>query len=330
MPAVLPTSAEMISATQTAEQQRVDLAATMDYLAERLCEFTTTGTAVAFVGVPVPAITAYFPLSCRIVTHVAAGLNPTAQLSGLPVPPNLVYKLGDGSYANINGNMPAGVYRATAVSATQLLVHDLPSTAGSVPAGSVIWHAANTAPAGYLKANGALVSRATYAVLFAAIGATFGSGDGLTTFALPDLRGQFVRGWDDARGVDAARVLGSSQADQLLVHGHPITDAGHAHSITDAGHSHVISDPGHAHAMFGGNVGRVLAPGIAGGGNFGAGPASTIDATNTANAGTGVTVASGATGIAVTGAGTGITVGNSSGAAEVRVKNVALLACIKT
>ena len=126
MPATLPTSAEMIGPAQTAAQQKVDITAVLDFLAERLCEFTTTGTAVAFVGVPVPAITAYFPLSCRIVTHVAAGLNPTVQLSGLPVPTNLVYKLGDGSLANINGNMPAGTYRGTALSATQLLVHDLP------------------------------------------------------------------------------------------------------------------------------------------------------------------------------------------------------------
>lgn len=78
-------------------------------------------------------------------------------------------------------------------------------------AGHVAFFARPTAPAGYLKANGALISRATYANLFAAIGTTFGIGDGLTTFALPDLRGEFLRGFDDARGVDIGRVLGSFQ-----------------------------------------------------------------------------------------------------------------------
>lgn len=91
---------------------------------------------------------------------------------------------------------------------------------GLNPVGTVIWHAANTAPSGYLKANGALVSRTTYAALFAAIGTTFGAGDGSTTFALPDLRGEFVRGWDDGRGVDSGRVFGSAQAGDIAGHNH--------------------------------------------------------------------------------------------------------------
>lgn len=82
------------------------------------------------------------------------------------------------------------------------------------PYGAVMWFARSTAPAGWLKANGAAVSRTAYAELFTAIGTTFGAGDGTTTFNLPDLRGEFVRAWDDAKGTDAGRVFGSSQADQ--------------------------------------------------------------------------------------------------------------------
>ncbi len=89
-------------------------------------------------------------------------------------------------------------------------------------AGEVCWFARATAPAGFIKANGAAVSRTAYAALFAAIGTTFGVGDGSTTFALPDLRGEFVRGWDDARGVDAARALGSAQPDLLKSHTHTV------------------------------------------------------------------------------------------------------------
>jgi len=84
-------------------------------------------------------------------------------------------------------------------------------------AGHVAFFARATAPAGYLKANGALISRATYANLFSAIGTTFGVGDGATTFALPDLRGEFIRGFDDARGIDTGRVLGSAQLGTLQV-----------------------------------------------------------------------------------------------------------------
>jgi microcystin-dependent protein len=91
-----------------------------------------------------------------------------------------------------------------------------------VPAGTVIYHAAATAPTGYLKANGAVVSRTTYAALFAAIGTLYGAGDGSTTFKLPDLRGQFLRGFDDGAGVDTGRVLGSSQDDAFQGHKHPV------------------------------------------------------------------------------------------------------------
>ncbi len=80
------------------------------------------------------------------------------------------------------------------------------------PTGAVIYHAANTAPTGFIKANGATVSRSTYADLFSAIGTTFGVGDGSTTFQLPDLRGEFLRGWDDSRGADSGRSFGSYQS----------------------------------------------------------------------------------------------------------------------
>jgi microcystin-dependent protein len=87
-------------------------------------------------------------------------------------------------------------------------------------AGAVMPYARNTAPSGWLKANGALISRTTYATLFAAIGTTFGAGDGSTTFAVPDLRGEFLRGWDDGRGIDTGRVFGSAQTDDFKAHAH--------------------------------------------------------------------------------------------------------------
>lgn len=86
---------------------------------------------------------------------------------------------------------------------------------GMVPSGAVLYFAGRTAPAGWLKANGAAVSRTTYAALFAAIGTTYGAGDGSTTFNLPDLRGEFMRGWDDGRGIDRGRAFGSAQGDAI-------------------------------------------------------------------------------------------------------------------
>jgi microcystin-dependent protein len=94
------------------------------------------------------------------------------------------------------------------------------SSASGVKAGTVAFFAANSTPPGWLKANGATISRAAYAALFAAIGTTYGAGDGSTTFALPDCRGEFLRGLDDGRGVDAGRGIGTSQADQIKSHSH--------------------------------------------------------------------------------------------------------------
>lgn len=93
---------------------------------------------------------------------------------------------------------------------------------GMVPSGTVLYFAGQTAPAGWLKANGAAVSRTAYAALFAAIGTTYGLGDGRSTFNLPDLRGEFIRGWDDGRGVDTPRPMGSAQVDAVRQHYHGI------------------------------------------------------------------------------------------------------------
>ena len=86
---------------------------------------------------------------------------------------------------------------------------------GIIPSGAVMYFAGRTAPSGWLKANGAAVSRTTYAALFAAIGTTYGAGDGRSTFNLPDLRGEFLRGWDDGRGIDSGRAFGSAQSDAI-------------------------------------------------------------------------------------------------------------------
>jgi microcystin-dependent protein len=56
--------------------------------------------------------------------------------------------------------------------------------------------------------------------LFANIGTTFGTGNGSTTFNIPDLRGEFIRGWANARSVDTGRAFGSFQADELKAHTH--------------------------------------------------------------------------------------------------------------
>jgi microcystin-dependent protein len=102
----------------------------------------------------------------------------------------------------------------------------------SNPAGSIITFAGSSAPVGYLVCDGQAVDRTTYSVLFGVIGTTFGVGDGSTTFNVPDLRGEFIRGWDDGRGIDSGRAFASTQNSANLQHSHNLTDPGHVHTGT--------------------------------------------------------------------------------------------------
>lgn len=85
-----------------------------------------------------------------------------------------------------------------------------------VPVGAIFQLFRDTPPSGFLECNGAAISRSTYASLFGQIGTMFGAGNGSTTFNLPDLRGEFLRGWDHGRGIDDGRGMGSWQPGTLV------------------------------------------------------------------------------------------------------------------
>jgi microcystin-dependent protein len=114
---------------------------------------------------------------------------------------------------------------ATSASAAPKSYIDALLLAG-LPPGVIFPYASSATPVGFLECNGAAVSRTTYAALFAAIGTTFGSGDGSTTFNVPDLRGEFMRFYDHGRGVDSGRVFGSAQSDATKDHTHNETGGG--------------------------------------------------------------------------------------------------------
>lgn len=78
-------------------------------------------------------------------------------------------------------------------------------------------------PTNYLPCNGAAVSRTTYSNLFNLLNIAYGSGNGSTTFNVPDFRGLFPRGKDDGRGIDPNRSLGSFQDMSIQSHSHFIS-----------------------------------------------------------------------------------------------------------
>jgi microcystin-dependent protein len=186
------------------------------------------------------------------------------------------------------------------------------SSGDQMPVGSVVHFPGTSAPTGFLKSNGALLNRVSFARLWAyaqasgnlvtdaawlaangPIGA-FSQGDGSTTFRIPDLRGEFLRGFDDGRGADAGRGIGTFQDGQLLSHGHAITDPTHAHGVA---------------------------------GNNG-GTAGIVATYNVANDTAYFLQTGGTNQINTAASSTGITIANTGGA-ENRPRNIALLACIK-
>ena len=200
----------------------------------------------------------------------------------------------------------------------------------TIPVGSIFKFPCTTAPTGFLIANGQLLSRSLYPNLYSfaagsgnivsdsawtagAYGA-FSSGDGSTTFRLPQLGGYFLRSLDNGNGIDPSRTLGTVQSSQNLTHNHTASV-----SITDPGHSHTagVNDPGHVHTTYptgpnGGSGGYTL-------NGFQTTPQTTVSAVTNIS----VTNYPNSTGISSAAA-----IANSGGG-ESRPINIAVLTCIK-
>lgn len=136
-------------------------------------------------------------------------------------------------------NTEAGT-RSTADNTLQTNINNEATTRGTAITGlqnnisseiaSVVFFAMSTPPTiaspgtgGWLECNGAsFVTTGIYANLYAKIGITYG-GTVNVSFQVPDLRGEFIRGWDDGRGVDTGRTFGSWQVDAFKSHTHTYT-----------------------------------------------------------------------------------------------------------
>jgi microcystin-dependent protein len=117
----------------------------------------------------------------------------------------------------------------------------------SAPAGAIEAYAGSTAPTGWLLSFGQAVSRTTYANLFAVISTTYGSGDGSTTFNLPDMRGRAVAGVDNMGGTDAGRLsISNTLGTTTGAETHTLSSAEMpSHTHTQDSHNHTQN--AHAH-----------------------------------------------------------------------------------
>ncbi|MEY9332929.1 microcystin-dependent protein [Pseudomonas protegens] len=102
------------------------------------------------------------------------------------------------------------------VTYTKAEIEALLKNMSALPVGAMVPFPKGTVPAGFLEVDGSVQSAATYPDLAAYLGTAFNTGgEGAGNFRLPESRGEFLRGWDHGRGVDAGRVIGSEQQDAL-------------------------------------------------------------------------------------------------------------------
>nr|WP_306468824.1 phage tail protein [Pseudomonas protegens] len=107
------------------------------------------------------------------------------------------------------------------VTYTKAEIEALLKNMSALPVGAMVPFPKGTVPAGFLEVDGSVQSAATYPDLAAYLGTTFNTGgEGAGNFRLPESRGEFLRGWDHGRGVDAERSPGSWQADAFQGHYH--------------------------------------------------------------------------------------------------------------
>lgn len=111
-----------------------------------------------------------------------------------------------------------------------------------VPTGSIMAYISTSAPEGWLICDGTPVSRTIYSNLFISIGITFGPGDGITTFNLPNTQGRMLVAYNSADGnFDSIGEIGGSKdatltTNELPAHTHTGTTS------TDGAHTHTVSN----------------------------------------------------------------------------------------
>lgn len=167
------------------------------------------------------------------------------------------------------GDLLQSVYVVVSNDTVRVVEHQFKEIGKGTSVGLITAYAGETTlPHDWLVCDGSAISRTTYPDLFVVIGTTYGVGDGSTTFNIPDLRGTFIRGWDNGRGVDAGRVFGSEQDDTTRTPrvtpftATAATSGAHTHNANTSGaggtHSHTLAFPRGGDTRGAGNAAGVL------------------------------------------------------------------------
>lgn len=227
------------------------------------------------------------------IPHATNAINPTINIDGLG---NLPIRSSPGVSIGAGVLVQGTPYAGVVISATsEFILRGFYGNAFNVPVGGFMPFVSTTPPnSNFVLPSGQAISRTTYAALFALTGTTWGTGDGVTTFNIPDLRGRAVFGLDNMNGSAANRitVAGGNWDGTVL---EATARGGQNETVAQANLPNVnfavsgitLSDPGHHHT-FTGNTATNTATS--------AGAGNRIDPTSgtvtTSNATTGITISS--------------------------------------
>jgi microcystin-dependent protein len=210
-----------------------------------------------------------FEIAASVVTNVPSGWTPASDAPGIL----LVTRIATGSVAQVlfstktqrvffrgwdgtvyttwaplfpvdgsivTAQLADGAITTAKIADTAVTYSKLDSSV--LPVACIQMFAGTSAPSGWLLCNGQLVSRTTYAALFAAISTSFGAGDGSTTFAVPDLRNRFAVGVGTTGFTVAIGGTGGSKDSIVVAHTHTgTTDSAGAHTHTVSGASTALT-----------------------------------------------------------------------------------------
>lgn len=197
----------------------------------------TTGSKTAFAVTTNEGFAALANgLTFRARMHVASGSAPTINVDGLGAK---AINQAIGIVPSVGKLLKDAVYQFTYKSTDDVWIV---SGVGERNVGDIVWSGAASAPSLCVLACGQAISRTTYPALYEIFGTTYGTGDGSTTFNVPDIRGRVIAGQDDMGGSSADRLTGASGG----VDGDTLGAVGGAetHALTSAQngtHSHAVT-----------------------------------------------------------------------------------------
>jgi len=283
--------AEGQSPSSVNDSARAMMASTAAYRDDVAGAIATGGTSTAYTVASYQVFDTLAHLNGQMVAftpHATNGATVTLNVDGLGAKPlRSAPSVELPAGVLVQGTPYAALYNS---SDAAFYLHGFFTNPYSIPIGASVDFWGSSAPnSSFVLAYGQAISRTTYSTLFSLLSTTYGSGDGSTTFNVPDLRGRVIAGKDDMGGSAASRI-GSVSTDNGTIVGATLGSTGGSptHVLTSGEmptHTHSVTDPGHTHG-----TSKTLWGSEASGSAAAGGPAFVMTAATINSATTGISI----------------------------------------